>query len=114
MGESAASTIAAVLERDPAPVSDLRPGLPRVAGLGVKTCIQKAPDDRWQTARDLELQLDRLRDVQSETTTARSLEKRRPVATRRGLRSEAGRFSRDATGARDRSKTVMPAERCGR
>ncbi|MBZ5620760.1 MAG: protein kinase [Acidobacteriia bacterium] len=47
-GESAASVIAAILEREPA-LLNLAPPLERV----VKTCLAKNPDDRFQTARDL-------------------------------------------------------------
>ena len=47
-GESAASVIAAILEREPA-LLNLAPPLERV----VQTCLAKNPDDRFQTARDL-------------------------------------------------------------
>ena len=46
-GKSAASLIAAILERTPAPLEPA--GLNRV----VETCLAKDPDDRFQTARDL-------------------------------------------------------------
>jgi serine/threonine protein kinase len=52
-GKSQASLIAAILEREPLPLSSLRastaPALDRV----VATCLAKKPDDRWQSARDL-------------------------------------------------------------
>src|SRR6058998_134356 len=47
-GQSAASVIAAILEREPAPL-DVAPPLERV----VKKCLAKDPDQRFQTARDL-------------------------------------------------------------
>lgn len=47
-GESAASIIAAVLERDPTPL-DLVPPLDRA----LRTCLAKDPDDRFQNALDL-------------------------------------------------------------
>src|SRR5450755_4216616 len=47
-GQSAASVIAAILEREPAPL-DVSPPLERV----IKTCLAKDPDQRFQTALDL-------------------------------------------------------------
>ena len=47
-GQSAASVIAAILEREPAPLK-ITPPLERV----VWTCLQKNPDDRFQDALDL-------------------------------------------------------------
>jgi Tol biopolymer transport system component/tRNA A-37 threonylcarbamoyl transferase component Bud32 len=47
-GQSAASVIAAVLEREPAPVAMALP-IERI----VKRCLAKDPDHRFQTARDL-------------------------------------------------------------
>ena len=51
-GGSAASVIAAILEREPAPL-DLHPPLGRV----IKRCLSKDPDERFQTARDLKYNL---------------------------------------------------------
>jgi hypothetical protein len=51
-GTSAASVIAAVLEREPAPL-DLHPPLARV----IRTCLAKDPDQRFQTALDLKRNL---------------------------------------------------------
>src|SRR5881628_3259537 len=51
-GQSTASVIAAILEREPAPL-DVAPPLERV----VKKCLAKDPDQRFQTARDLKTAL---------------------------------------------------------
>jgi predicted Ser/Thr protein kinase len=51
-GESAPSVIAAVLEREPAPL-EVSPPLARV----VKSCLAKDPDERIQTARDVKTAL---------------------------------------------------------
>src|SRR5437870_6180880 len=51
-GRSAASVIAAILEREPAPLAEAPP-LERA----VKSCLATAPDLRFQTARDLKTAL---------------------------------------------------------
>jgi Tol biopolymer transport system component len=57
-GKSRASTIAAILERDPAPISSIVPMIPPALDRVVKTCLAKEPDDRFQTAHDVKLQLE--------------------------------------------------------
>jgi Tol biopolymer transport system component len=52
-GKSQASLIAAILEREPPPVSSVRPLSPPALDRVVTTCLAKKPDDRWQSARDL-------------------------------------------------------------
>ncbi len=56
-GKTVASAMAAVLERDPAPISSLQPMAPAALDRLVKTCLEKDPDERWQTAHDVKLQL---------------------------------------------------------
>src|SRR5687768_5985042 len=51
-GASPASVIAAILEREPAPLK-VAPSLERI----VKTCLAKEPDDRFQNAADLKRSL---------------------------------------------------------
>ena len=52
-GKSAASLIAAILEREPPPISTLQPLAPANLDRVVKKCLAKDPDDRWQNAGDL-------------------------------------------------------------
>jgi serine/threonine protein kinase/Tol biopolymer transport system component len=52
-GKSQASLIAAILEREPPPISTVRPLTPPALDRVVATCLGKKPDDRWQSARDL-------------------------------------------------------------
>ena len=61
-GKSQASLIAAILEREPAPISSA--GSPAVSTLdrAVATCLAKEPDDRWQSARDLLRELQWLKE----------------------------------------------------
>jgi eukaryotic-like serine/threonine-protein kinase len=66
--EDAASTIAAVLDRDPPPVSKLRSDVPASLDWIVQTCLQKNREDRWQAAHDVKLELERVCDLQSHTS----------------------------------------------
>ena len=58
-GESPASQMAAVLTSEPLPVSTVRPetGIPRAFDHLVQRCLAKDPEARWQSARDVMLEL---------------------------------------------------------
>jgi len=56
-GASKASLIAAIMEKDPRPVSAVQPLSPPALDRILATCLAKDPDERWQSARDLELQI---------------------------------------------------------
>ena len=56
-GKTAASTIAAILAADPPPISSLQPLSPLALEATVKSCLEKDPDERLQTAHDVKLQL---------------------------------------------------------
>jgi Tol biopolymer transport system component len=56
-GKSQVSLMAAILDQEPPPISELQPvSLPLLEHL-VKTCLAKNPDARWQHAGDLLIQL---------------------------------------------------------
>jgi serine/threonine protein kinase len=57
-GKSQASVMAAILERDPPPMSNLAPLSPPALERLVRVCLAKDPDERWQSAHDLQVQLD--------------------------------------------------------
>jgi Tol biopolymer transport system component len=56
-GKSAASIMAAVLEREPIAISSVTPALPAALDRVVKACLAKDPDERLQTVQDVKLQL---------------------------------------------------------
>jgi eukaryotic-like serine/threonine-protein kinase len=56
-GKSQISVASAILEKDPEPISAVQPLTPRMFEHVVNTCLAKNPDDRFQTAHDLKLQL---------------------------------------------------------
>jgi eukaryotic-like serine/threonine-protein kinase len=65
-GRTQASVIAAILERDPAPISTLQPMLPPALDRVVKRCLAKDPDERWQSAQDLREELKWVTDAGSQ------------------------------------------------
>jgi Tol biopolymer transport system component len=60
--KSHASLIAAILKDEPRPMRELEPMTPLLLERIVKTCLAKDPDDRLQSAHDLKLQLDWIRE----------------------------------------------------
>jgi eukaryotic-like serine/threonine-protein kinase len=56
-GKSQASLIAAILSSEPQPISTIQPLAPPALDRVVKNCLAKEPDDRWQTAHDVMLEL---------------------------------------------------------
>ncbi|MBI3493116.1 MAG: protein kinase [Acidobacteria bacterium] len=72
-GDSHASLMAAILEREPPPLSTLQPLAIPVLDRIVRTCLAKDPDDRWQTARDLLRELQWLAERDAGADEARAL-----------------------------------------
>lgn len=56
-GKSQLSVMTAILEKDPEPVATLQPAAPPALDYIVQSCLEKNPDNRFQTAHDLNLQL---------------------------------------------------------
>jgi eukaryotic-like serine/threonine-protein kinase len=56
-GRTTTSVMAAILERDPPPISAVQSVFPRGLDRVVKTCLEKDPDKRWQSVRDLRINL---------------------------------------------------------
>jgi eukaryotic-like serine/threonine-protein kinase len=56
-GKSQLSVASAILEREPAPISSIKPMTPPALDHVIRKCLAKATEERWQTARDLALEL---------------------------------------------------------
>ncbi|HEV8701771.1 MAG TPA: protein kinase [Candidatus Polarisedimenticolia bacterium] len=56
-GKTQASVIAAILAAEPPPITALRPAAPAALDRVIRTCLAKDPDERFQSAHDLLLQL---------------------------------------------------------
>jgi Tol biopolymer transport system component len=74
-GKSQISVASAILEKEPEPIAAVQPLTPPTVAHVVNTCLAKNPEDRFQSARDIVLQLNWI--AQSGTQVPRSTEKRR-------------------------------------
>jgi Tol biopolymer transport system component/tRNA A-37 threonylcarbamoyl transferase component Bud32 len=57
LADTQASLIGAIMHEAPAPISTIQPMTPPAFDRVVQTCLAKDPEDRWQTAHDVKLQL---------------------------------------------------------
>lgn len=81
-GKTQPSLIAAIMNVDPTPVSALMPIAPPALERLVARCLAKDPDDRWQTAHDLLIQLRWIAGRRSKggaTTAGVAQARRRPM-----------------------------------
>ena len=56
-GNSKASLIASILDREPTPISQIHPLTPPALERVIRICLAKEPDDRWQSAHDIAAEL---------------------------------------------------------
>jgi serine/threonine protein kinase len=56
-GKSQISLACSILEKDPEPISALKPNTPPAFEHVLTTCLQKNPEERFQTAHDINLEL---------------------------------------------------------
>jgi Tol biopolymer transport system component len=67
-GKSQASLISAIMSSEPPSIGELQPVAPLALDQLVRTCLAKDPDDRWQTAGDIERQLKWIASQRSQST----------------------------------------------
>ncbi|MBI2214336.1 MAG: protein kinase [Acidobacteria bacterium] len=79
-GKTKASLIASILDRQPQPISEIQPLAPPALERVIRTAMAKDPDDRWQTAHDLLLELRWIAEGGSQVGLAA------PVVARRKMR----------------------------
>jgi len=56
-GKSQLSVASAILEKEPTPISTVKPMTPPALDHAIRRCLAKDPEERWQTARDHALEL---------------------------------------------------------
>jgi WD40 repeat protein len=52
-GDKRTGLLVTILARDPVPITDFVPSIPRALARAISKCLAKDPDERWQTAQDL-------------------------------------------------------------
>jgi len=57
LAETQASLIGAIMHEQPQPVSAVQPMIPPAFDRVIQSCLAKDPEERWQTAHDVKLQL---------------------------------------------------------
>jgi len=83
-GDSQASVIAAILDRDPPPITDDQPLAPPGLERLVRKCLAKDADVRWQSASDLADELRWLSSSSGATGVATTKQPARQYQSRRG------------------------------
>src|SRR5215475_3404213 len=73
-GQFQASVIAAILERDPRSILELMPVCPKSLDRVVRRCLMKDPDERWQSAFDLKMEIQQIAGGSQDTQTPVALE----------------------------------------
>jgi eukaryotic-like serine/threonine-protein kinase len=68
-GKSQISVANAILEKTPEPISVIQPVTPPAFERVVNTCLEKSPDDRFQSARDVRLELSWVSDTAVQRVT---------------------------------------------
>jgi Tol biopolymer transport system component len=56
-GKSQLSVASAILEKEPAPISSIKPASSPILEHVIRRCLAKDPEERWQTARDVQFAL---------------------------------------------------------
>ena len=69
-GKSQLSVASAILEKEPEPISTVKPMTPPALDHAVKKCLAKLPDERWQSASDLASELKWISESSSQAGVA--------------------------------------------
>lgn len=80
-GDSKGQIMAAILSSEPPPISSVQPLAPPALDHVIKKCLQKDPDERWQSAHDVGSELKWISE-QTSPTFAPALKARRKISPR--------------------------------
>ncbi len=81
-GKSQLSVASAILEKEPAPISSVKPMTPPTLDHAIRRSLAKDPEERWQTARDLALELKWIAESGSQAGVPAPLVSRRKLGER--------------------------------
>ncbi len=111
-GKSQASLISAIMSSEPQPISELLPVVPKSLERLVRGCLAKDPDDRWQSARDVVMQLESIGDAEdaaSAPATSRTAQRLAWAALLVGIALIAGVWSNSTNPPRaETTRAVIP------
>jgi serine/threonine protein kinase/Tol biopolymer transport system component len=82
-GKTRASLIASIIGSDPQPATQLQPLTPPALDYLIRRCLAKDPEERWQTAHDIKLQLKWISEASSQAGVPL------PIVNRRKWRERA-------------------------
>src|SRR5271154_143371 len=83
-GKTQLSVASAILEKDPAPISAVKPLTPRLLDRAVRKCLAKDVEERWQSARDLGSELLWIAEGGSQPESAANLAGEKRFSSRAG------------------------------
>jgi eukaryotic-like serine/threonine-protein kinase len=69
-GKTQLSVASAILEKEPSPINSVKPLTPAPLDHAIRRCFAKDPEDRWQTARDVAIELKWIADSGSQSGAA--------------------------------------------
>jgi len=69
-GKSQLSVASAILEKEPAPITLVKPMTPPALDHVIRKCLAKIPDDRWQSAADIKHEISWISQASAEGSTA--------------------------------------------
>jgi Tol biopolymer transport system component len=69
-GKSQLSVASAILEKEPEPITSSKPLTPAALNHSIRKCLEKLPDERWQSARDLASELNWISEGASQAREA--------------------------------------------
>jgi eukaryotic-like serine/threonine-protein kinase len=69
-GKTQLSVASAILEREPVPIREAKPATPVALEHAIQRCLMKDPEERWQAARDLAIELNWIGKNGNQTETA--------------------------------------------
>jgi serine/threonine protein kinase len=77
--DSTADTMSAILKEDPRDISDLNPNIPPSLERVVRHCLEKNPEERFQSARDLAFDLEMISGVSGTTPVQTKASRSHPL-----------------------------------
>ncbi len=81
-GKNQLSIASAILEKEPVPISAMRPLTPSTLDHAIRRCLAKDREERWQTARDVKLELQWIAEGGSQGGTPAPVVSQRKVRER--------------------------------